>query len=308
VGLREQERALLALVFDPVVRAAFHADADAALAGLGVPPEDRAAFAGLSRAGLEVDARDRLLLVMGRLAASFSMTLAALSAFPAGLARASALVDPAHFAQPVDERPVRFGDGLRHAIETVEGPGPGERSLLRALVQWEAALAAIAAAARREATAGTLAAEPPAEEPLQGWRDVPLRLAPHVTLARFPLSLASLEKLLVPCAREQLWARLQRAPLPRARLNEALSGQGEGRLVVGRAVVLRASPTDAEVGVRTLELAAGFGAFLGRLDGTLSAAALLQQFARAGAQGQVLQGLEAGLHRLVRERVLMGCG
>jgi len=305
VGLREQERALLALVFDPAARAAFQVDPDAALAGLGVPPEDRAAFTGLSRAGLEVDARDRALLVLGRLAASFPMTLAALSAFPAGLDRARGLVGPAHFAHAVDERPVRFGEGLRAAVERLEGPGAGERSLLRALAQWECALAGVAAAARREATAGTLPAEPPAGEPADGWKERPLRLAPHVTLARFPLSLAALEQALVPCARSELWARLQRAPLPRARLTEALASQGEARLVLGRAVVLRASPTDAEVGVRTLELSAGFGAFLGQLDGRRSAAALLEQFARAGAQGKVLEGVASGLHRLVREHALV---
>lgn len=305
MGLPEQERALLALVFDPDARAAFRADPDAALAALGVPPADRAEFKGLSLAGLEVDARDRELLVLARLAASFPLTLSALSAFPAGLDRARALAGPAHFARPVDERPVHFGEGLRRAVETLDGPGQGERSLLRALAQWESALAAIAASARREATAGTLGAEPPPGEPLADWRDRPLALAPHVTLARFPVSLAALEKTLVPCSRAELWSRLARAPLPRTRLKEALAGQGEGRLVVGRAVVLRASPTDAEVAVRTLEVAPGFAAFLGRLDGTLSAAALLHQFTLAGAQGKVLEGVEAGLLRLVGERVLV---
>lgn len=305
MGLREQERALLALVFDPAARAAFKADRDAALAALGLPPEDRSAFAGLSWTGLEVDARDRALLVLGRLAASFPMTLAALSAFPAGLACAHALVGPAHFAHPVEERPARFGEGLREAIDTLEGPGPGERSLLRALVQWECALAGIAAAARREATVGTLPAEPAAAEPPADWKARPLRLAPRVTLARFPLSLSTLEKALVPCARGELWARLQRAPLPRTRLKEALASQGDVRLVLGRAVVVRASPTDAEVVVRTLEVAAGFGTFMGGLDGRLSAEMLLQQFSQAGATGKVLAGVEAGLHRLVRERVLV---
>lgn len=305
MGLREQERALLALAFVPAARAEFRADPDSALARLGVPPADRADFAGLSLAGLEVDARDRALLVLGRLAASFPLTLSALSAFPSGLDCARALVGPAHFARPVDERPVHFGEGLRAGIERLEGPGPGERSLLRALAQWECALAGIAAAARHDTTAGTLAAEPPAEEPPPGWKERPLSLAPHVTLARFPVSLAALERGLVPCSRGELWARLQHAPLPRARLKEALAGQGEGRLVLGRAVVLRASPTDSEVSVRTLEVAPGFAAFLGRLDGTLSAAALLRQFAHAGAQGKVLEGVEAGLQRLVRERALV---
>ena len=54
-----------------------------------------------------------------------------------------------------------------------------------------------------------------------------------------------------------------------------------------------------------MSLSAGFGAFLGRLDGRASADSLLAQFQQAGAPGQVVDSVRGGLLRLVRERALL---
>lgn len=305
MGLAEQEQALFALVFDPAVRAAFHAEPHATLARLGVPAHEHGDFLSLSHFGLDVDARDRELLVLARLVRSFPLTVAATSAFPGGVDLVKNLVGPAHFAVPVEERPARFGAELHQRLTSLDGPSSMEQDLLLALARWEATLAHLAASARTAASRGEIGPEQGTlDEPTADWQERPLALAPFLAVARFPVSLVELTRTLVPCRPEDLWARLLHAPLPRVRLQSALEAKGEGRLVLGRAVVVHASPTDSEVIHRTMEVAAGFEAFLAKIDGTRSARKLLQAFVGAGAPPAVVDGVRAGLHRLVQERML----
>jgi hypothetical protein len=306
VGLAEQEKALFALVFDPVSRQAFHLDPGTTLDALGVPLEEHGVFLGLSHFGLDVDARDREFLVLSRLARSFPLTTSAFSAFEGGLELVRGLVGPTHFESPVESRPALFGAELRQAVDRLEGPSDEERELLGALADWEAALALVASSARSAAAHGELDAEPAEDVEVDSdWEQRALSLAPFLVATRFPVSLAALGGTIVPCRPEELWARLGSSPLPRARLADAVRPVDDGRLVIGRAVVARVSPTDSEVTHRTVELAAGFQAFLGRIDGKTSAAKLLDAFVRAGAPTSVVDGVRAGLYRLVEERMLL---
>jgi hypothetical protein len=305
VGLAEQERALFALVFDPSAREDFLADPRGALARLGVPAHEHEDFLSLSRFGLQVDARDREVVVLGRLARSFPLTISAVSAFDEGLARVRALVGVGHFAVPADERPARFGAALLACVSDLDGPTVAERGLLLAVARWEATLAHLGASARAAARQGEQKPEPASTDaPPADWEDRPLALAPYLAVVRMPVSLSELTRALLPCRAEALWAHVRQSPLPRDRVRRAAASKGEGWIALGRAVVVHASTTDAEVIHRTVELAAGFEAFLARIDGRRTARTLLQAFVSAGAPPRLVEGVRAGLLRLVREDML----
>jgi hypothetical protein len=304
VGLPEQERALLSLVFDADVRADFRADPHGALQRLGLPASDHGDFLALSRFGLELDARDRQNLVLSRLARSFPLTTSAASALPDGIALVRRLIRPAHFDVSALERPARFGMELVDAFARWrELPAP-ERDFVSALARAEMALAQAVCAARVAAHEGRTSTSTSPTALDDDWETRPLAFAPFVAVARLPRSHQELTRMLVPCAPEALWARLAHAPLPRPRLEAVLAAQGEGCVVVARAVVVRACRTDAEVGQRTLELAGGFAFLLGGIDGKSSAHSLLRSLRDIGAPPAVLDGVHASLRRLVHEGMI----
>ncbi len=311
MGLAEQERALLALVFDAEVRRAFIADPRAALLQLGVPATDHDDFLTVSSFGLQIDARDRQLLVLSRLAKSFPLSVAATSAVPEGLALVKRLVGPAHFEVAVAERPARFGQALCHAL-TRHGDASvsdDERGFLVSLARFETACAVASARARLAAQDAHARVEPTeAIVPPSTWLVAPLSLAPGVAVAKLPASPSLILRQLTGSTDvDALWAQLCQSPVPRSRLQQARQPQGEGVVVVCRAVITRASLTDAEVGQRTLELAGGFAFLLGGLDGRRSATTLLDSLGAVGAPRAVLDGVRESLLRLVREGMVM-CG
>jgi len=303
VALEDQQCVLLKLVFDPAFRAAFLLDPDGALAPLPLTDDERRDFVEVNRFGVQVDARERDGLVVGRLVASYPLTVSALSAFAPGLECLGPLVGPQLFEAPAHVRPLQFGRGLLALVEEHLPAGP-EQSLTMALGQWELALAQGSSAVRALALSGELTS---AEAPtvLEGdWAGVGLALAPFMAVAQLPMATAELTRLLCPCAPDKLYERLRRASLPKARLTELARAQGHGRLVLGRAVLKEASRCDAMVTHRVMEVAPGFAPLLGHLDGGQSLRTLLSGLSKAGAPDSVLEGFQDALEQLVTEGFL----
>ncbi len=303
MALEDQERVLLRLVFDPAFRVAFLQDPDAALAPLPLTPEERRDFVGLNRFGLQVDARERDGLVVGRLVASYPLTVSALSAFEPGLECLRPLAPPQLFDVPAHQRPPQFGMGLLALVQEHLPAGP-EQALALTLGHWELALAQAASEVRGLALSGEFTS---AEAPtvVEGdWGSVALALAPFMAVAQLPMATAELTRRLCPCAPDKLYERLRGASLPRARLTELTRAQGHARLVLGRAVLREASRCDAIVTHRVMEVAPGFAPLFGHLDGTQSLHTLMAGLSKAGAPGAVLGGFQDALEQLVTEGFL----
>ena len=302
MALEDQERALLHLVYDAGTRDAFLRAPDDALRAFGLTDEERADFIGLNAFGLRVDARDRALLVLARLVASFPLSSSALSSFEGGLDALRSLAGPQHFELPGPARTAAFGVHLRDALIARAAREP-ELPTLRALAEWEAGMAMATAGLRAAAIAGDAALEgaPLPEQPPAGWIDAPLALAPFLVVTTLPASLAELARVLCPCPPDELYARLTKAPLPRRRLTEM---SGEPRLVLGRAVLVVATRCEAVVTQEVMEVSPGFGFFVPHIDGERTAALLLASFARSGAPSRTVEPVRDGLWQMLRPRML----
>jgi hypothetical protein len=306
MSLEEAERALVDLLFDEAQRAAFFADRAAALAGYALDAEEQADFAALSQPGLELDATMRRDLMLARLSRSFPLSFSIGSALPGGLALLRRLVGPAYARAPRATRSARFGETLRAELAGLSFASDRERALALAFVDTEVAMAWAAARLREQALSGS----PPAPAgrsaaPLAAdWAARPLALAPHLCMAVLPRSRAALERELCPVELDQLWARLERVPLPAGRLAAALASE-QPRLFMARAVLVRASRCEATVEQVTLELSDGFAPLLRALDGSRSADALLSRLAASSAPVATLEAVRAGLRTLLERGMLL---
>jgi hypothetical protein len=298
VSLAEAERALIDLLFDASLRRAFFADRG--LAAYELSDEERADFAALSETGLELDAGMRRDLMLARLARHFPLTFSIASAQPGGLAIARGLVGPAYVRAPRASRTARFGESLRDELSGLAFANDRERAFSLAFVEVEVAMAWAAARLRELALRGESQPEAPRQLP-DDWAERPLVLAPHLCVAVLPRSRAALTEELCPVEPDQLWARLEHAPLPPLRLATALAHEAP-RLFVARAVLLRASRCEATVEHLTLELSDGFAPLLRALDGKRSASALLARLSSAPAS--TIEGVRAGLRTLLERGML----
>lgn len=284
MALPDQEHFLLRLVFERPLREAFLKERASVLAASGLTDEEQQDFAALSGPGLEIDARDRTALVMGRLAASFPLTVAALSALPGGVQAMADAVDGGHFLAPLHLRPARFGEALGQLLPKLQPEEP-ERLFVAAIQGWETGLAATAGGVRKSAMEGGLPPPPKPQgaEPSKGWLRGRVRLAEHVVAATLPDSPEALTRQLCPFPPDALWTRIQRAPLPRSRLAEAAAVRGEGVVALARPEVVVAHRCEATVKQALVVLPGGFRFLLGALDGRASPEQLLAGLTSAGA-------------------------
>jgi hypothetical protein len=298
MSLEEAERALFDLLFDESLRRDFFTDRG--LSSYGLSDDERADFAALSETGLELDASMRRDLMLARLARHFPLSFSIASALPGGLALVRRLVGPAYVRAPRTSRTARFGESLRDELSVLGFANDRERALSLAFVELEVAMSWAAARLRELALAGESHPEPSAALP-DDWAERPLVLAPHLCIAVLPRSRAALAQELCPVAADQLWARLEQAPLPPLRLATALA-QESPRLFVARAVLLRVSRCEATVEHVTIELSDGFAPLLRALDGKRSVNALLLRLSSAPAS--TIEGVRAGLRTLAERGML----
>jgi hypothetical protein len=299
MSLEEAERALIDLLFDESLRGAFFKDRS--LSAYALSDEERADFAALSEVGLELDASMRRDLMLARLARHFPLSFSIASALPGGLALVRRLVGPAYARAPRASRTARFGESLRDELSELSFATDRERAFSLAFVEVEVAMAWAAARLRELALAGESQPEPACVLP-EDWAERPLVLAPHLCVAVLPRSRAALATELCPVGPDQLWARLEHAPLPPLRLATVLASEAP-RLFIARAVLLRASRCEATVEHVTMELSDGFAPLLRALDGKRSASALLARLSSAPAS--TIDAVRAGLRTLLERGMLV---
>ncbi|HEX4870391.1 MAG TPA: hypothetical protein VFV15_06700 [Moraxellaceae bacterium] len=294
-----QESALLDLLFDPALRAAFRREGPAALAGRGLTPAECADFATVRVEALEMDARARVNFILAQYCRSYPLGFSLLSSLPQGLDLLRALVDAPLLRLPPNERVARFGLQLRDRLaEAGDAGGPRGQALLRSVVEAELGMAWTAQQARAAALAGEAAAPPRPMPP--DWLSQPLALAPLTSAAVLPRPYAELRRELCPCTGAELWRQLGRAPLDPAR-RQAVLGRPDLRLLVARAVVAATGSCEPVAEHVTVELGEGFARLLPHVDGRHSVSALLAQLRAAGADDALLSGVLAGFRELARQ-------
>lgn len=303
MSLVEAERALIDLLFDEGLRNAFAREGVAALSGYALSDDERADFAGVNVRGLMLDARMRRDLMLARLARTFPVSFAVSSALSGGMALLARLLGPSYVRASRATRTAQFGESLRDALGTLSFPDERTRAFAMPFVAVEVALAWSSARVREQALAGAESAEPVSRALPARWEQRALRLAPNLCVAVLPRPYAAVKAELCPVEVEQLWARLEKTPLPERRLRQAFAEESP-RLFVGRAVLVRASRCEATVEHVTLELSEGFAPLLRALDGRHSADTLLQKLASAAAPPRTLEAVRAGLGALVERGML----
>ncbi|MCD6060327.1 MAG: hypothetical protein K0S16_638 [Moraxellaceae bacterium] len=300
MSFADQEQALLDLVFDRELRAAFRRDGVAALARYGLSAGELADFATVRPGALEMDAAARVNFILAQYCRQFPLTFVLASSLPPGLDLLRRHVDAALMRVAPAERLGAFGIALRDGIAAAGLADAREQALVMSIVEAELGMAWTAQLARQStpAAAATSGGEPP-----PGWLQLPLTIAPLTSAAVLPRPYAELKAELCPCTGAELWRRLGREPLTPER-RRAVLGRRDLRLLVARAAVVRPSPCEPEIEHVTVELGEGFARLLPHVDGRHSVATLLAQLRTAGADELLLDGVTSGFRRLWEQGML----
>lgn len=298
-----QEQALLDLIFDRELRAAFRRDGPAALARYRLEEQELQDFTVIRIEALEMDAAARVNFILAQYCRHFPLTFSLASSLPPGLDRLRGLVDAALMRTAPAERVGRFGLALRDGLRAAGGFADAqERALVLSLVEAELGMAWTAQLARQASRAGELP-EAAGGEPPADWLQRPVQLAALTSAAVLPRPYPTLKAELCPCTGAELWRRLGREPLTVAQRRRVLAPR-DLRLLVARAGVVRPASCEPEVEHVTVELGEGFARLLPHLDGRADIAALLAQLRAAGAGTPLLEGVTSGFRRLWQNGML----
>jgi hypothetical protein len=335
MSLEAQERTLMRLLFDAEFRASFLRAREDTLKRVGLSGDEADDFLGIREEGLIADARAREGMVLGRLVASFPLTVGALSAVPGGLGtvRDSFVLD--HFALPVLERAVAFGDRLAENLQSSNISREQRLWILR-LLGWEHQLARSSSEVRQRALSDFADIDPaPEASALSGLADIeaapeasahsgdrpstrhahglteernwpsrPLALAPSLVVYSLPAPLQTLQSELCPVEPGQQWRHVAQNPVSPKVLTSLLRGPPPDRVVIARTRLLSRSSCEAYASHDIAEVPVGFVPLLKSIDGKRSAADLIAQMRNAGADDRLLGSIQQGLEKLVQRGML----
>jgi hypothetical protein len=301
MSFERQERALFALLFDEGLRERFVAQGREALASFELSDDELADLTLIRPDALMLDARLRRDLILQKLCRALPLTFSLASSLAGGLDATRRLIDLDYVHASPLERVTRFGRRLERELSALAFSSDSEKAACLAIIDAELSLNAITSARRADPT-------PERERPdpsfAAKWDQIPLALAPHVCAVLMPLSHTALMRALCPCPLDELWARLEHAPLPASRRRDTLV-QRDPRLLVARAFVTHRSRCEANVDRRIFELSEGFAPMFRYLDGSMSVRQMLAHLRRAGAPDAMLGSVRSGFSQLVQHGALV---
>lgn len=302
MSLAEQERAMFDLLFDAPLRHAYLADPQEMLARYDLTEQEQSDFSSMRPDALEIEGNMRTYMVMLQLCRELPLTCVIASALPGGTDQLKSFVDAGLMRINVRERPAHFGVKVRDWLAQQGEIPEAWLTMLVAILGAELANAMTSASLKQALDNGDQPAATTNEIP-QDWITHPVTVASHVSAVVLPQSYRWLKDRLCPCEGEQLWPSLTNEAVPMETILAALAEE-DPRLVITRAITCEDNGCDISISQQTIELSSGFASFMQNLNGQYSVGFILEQLKLAGADEQMLSGVETGFLELVKAGML----